>query len=387
MDPVFNDTATHYSNATSFELPPAQNQPTSNDTNAADAKAFNGNYSVEPAESSRNAQGLQGGADSGYTSAPTTGEGDRDQDQNTFSNHSTQAPSHVSADAPSETTPAPMQPNPQAPTSYPPPTTSAFNDAPAVSLSSENNAAVAAPVGAGESTGVNFQTLLDNLAASHSLSTASSAPLQTPNSQVPPPPGVAQSPISALPSNPGLPPRPPPQEKPATHPNYAPTDDIRSYHPHNQINHSAGQQAPLNLAPLMTAAAPGQNGMPPPPGTSYQQPTPTSAQFQTPTTPSFRQGSVDQRAGGDYDQDDDQPWGPEVQRQYDAFLHDERTYVTEGQWDKFPINSRLFIGSCTSPATPNISTDYVKETSQPRKSRSATSSTSSTSTASSHKYQ
>ncbi|KAJ5240146.1 RNA-binding protein (Nab3) [Penicillium chermesinum] len=43
--------------------------------------------------------------------------------------------------------------------------------------------------------------------------------------------------------------------------------------------------------------------------------------------------------------DDDSPWGPEVQKKYDEFLHDERIYVTEGLWDRFPIGSRLFVGN------------------------------------------
>ncbi|KGO70405.1 Nucleotide-binding, alpha-beta plait [Penicillium italicum] len=43
--------------------------------------------------------------------------------------------------------------------------------------------------------------------------------------------------------------------------------------------------------------------------------------------------------------DEDTPWGPEVQKKYDEFLHDERIYVTEGLWDRFPMGSRLFVGN------------------------------------------
>jgi hypothetical protein len=42
--------------------------------------------------------------------------------------------------------------------------------------------------------------------------------------------------------------------------------------------------------------------------------------------------------------DEDTPWGPEVQKKYDEFLRDERVYVTEGLWDRFPYGSRLFVG-------------------------------------------
>ncbi|KAI5284623.1 hypothetical protein KEM54_001188, partial [Ascosphaera aggregata] len=41
--------------------------------------------------------------------------------------------------------------------------------------------------------------------------------------------------------------------------------------------------------------------------------------------------------------DDEAPWPPEIQRKYDAFLHDERVYVTEGKWDRFAPGSRLFV--------------------------------------------
>ena len=42
--------------------------------------------------------------------------------------------------------------------------------------------------------------------------------------------------------------------------------------------------------------------------------------------------------------DEDTRWGPEVNRLYEAFLDQERKFVTEGQWDQFPMGSRLFIG-------------------------------------------
>ena len=37
-------------------------------------------------------------------------------------------------------------------------------------------------------------------------------------------------------------------------------------------------------------------------------------------------------------------WTPAVQKLYDEFLADERMYVSEGLWDRFPAGSRLFIG-------------------------------------------
>lgn len=80
--------------------------------------------------------------------------------------------------------------------------------------------------------GVDFQSLLDQLSASTSAGV---------------PQDALVSPNSTLPSHPNLPPRPPPQEKPATHPNFAPDDDIRSYHPHSQKNPSASLPFKPNL--------------------------------------------------------------------------------------------------------------------------------------------
>ncbi|EFE41945.1 RNA-binding protein (Nab3), putative [Trichophyton verrucosum HKI 0517] len=45
------------------------------------------------------------------------------------------------------------------------------------------------------------------------------------------------------------------------------------------------------------------------------------------------------------DPQEDTPWGPDIQKKYDDFLRDERIYVTEAHWDRFPAGSRLFIGN------------------------------------------
>lgn len=44
----------------------------------------------------------------------------------------------------------------------------------------------------------------------------------------------------------------------------------------------------------------------------------------------------------------ERPWTPRTQALYDAFLEDERRYVTDGIWDKFPPGSRLFVGNLPS---------------------------------------
>lgn len=211
----------------------------------------------------------------------------------------------------------------------------------------------------GESSGgVNLQALLDNLssstanAAAYSNSTPAdlAATLSSSHALLT---GDDKSPSSALASNPTLPPRPPPQEKPASHPNYAPGDDIRSYHPHSQQAGGSSFRAQSGAPPALTVGA---NGLPPPPAASFQSPATAAAvnpQPQSPATPGHRQkDATSGRADKEDSNDDDVPWAPEVQKLYDDFLRDERVYVTEGQWDKFPPNSRLFIGASRNLAGP-----------------------------------
>lgn len=220
--------------------------------------------------------------------------------------------------------------------------------------------------------GVNYQTLLDNLtpstatgpSAEHVLSITTDSPTDTANS---PTNNNANNPSAALPPAAGLPPRPPPQEKPAIHPNYTPGDDIRSYHLPRTQNTSANPtytaQSSNSYRPaqgfphtIIAAGAPGTssapNGLPPPPFATFQQPPPNANQaHNSPSTQNFRQRDsvvrVEARSAvtADYDDDDDATWSPEVQKKYDEFLRDERVFVTEGLWDRFPPGSRLFIGN------------------------------------------
>lgn len=201
--------------------------------------------------------------------------------------------------------------------------------------------------------GVDFQNLLDNLPPPSSA--APSAPAVSEAASSMDYPSVPQAaPDESVQASLGLPPRPPPQEKPSIHPNYNPSDDIRSYHqlpPHNANTPASYPNQDSNHLPsLAGAGAPGttsnSNALPPPPLASFQQSPPSSTGSQD--------GQVQmnqQSAGGDRQvarrpksADEDSPWGREVQRKYDAFLHEERVYVTEGLWDRFPTGSRLFVG-------------------------------------------
>jgi hypothetical protein len=177
--------------------------------------------------------------------------------------------------------------------------------------------------------GVDFKALLDNLSAASNIPAPSvgGTPGQSFDA------GFSES--ASMNNGANLPPRPPPQEKPATHPNYAPSDDIRSYHPHSQKNPSASYRSQAG-----STGAVGANGLPPPPTPSFQQNSGDEAQ--SPTAPVA--GNSDEPRQKDRLADEDVQWGAEVQKLYDEFLQSERMYVTEGQWDKFPPNSRLFIG-------------------------------------------
>ena len=219
--------------------------------------------------------------------------------------------------------------------------------------------------------GVNYQTLLDHISPSNVVASyAENIPAATFASspeQVSVSGASSANPLSAvLPSSAGLPPRPPPQEKPAIHPNYTPGEDIRSYHYphiHQSKAHSTLPSQPSNSYrpaqgypnhSVVAAGAPGTsstpNGLPPPPLATFQQPPRNYEQPRdSPSTQNFRQrdghgmnGTRSVASAGD--DDDGMPWAPDIQRKYDQFLSDERTYVTEGLWDRFPPGSRLFVG-------------------------------------------
>ena len=218
--------------------------------------------------------------------------------------------------------------------------------------------------------GVNYQTLLDNisppgindLSAEHFSPLASSCPPTEESSVHAASSTNASSGMLAGPV--GLPPRPPPQEKPAIHPNYMPGEDIRSYHyPHvhhtnAQTSHSSVPNNTYRPAqgyahPVVAAGAPGTssapNGLPPPPMATFQQPqrnqveklnSPSSHQARTQDNSALNgNGSV-----APTDDGRDPSWTPEIERKYEDFLNKERIFVSEGVWDRFPPGSRLFVG-------------------------------------------
>ncbi|KAK3168063.1 hypothetical protein OEA41_004509 [Lepraria neglecta] len=211
--------------------------------------------------------------------------------------------------------------------------------------------------------GVNYQALLDNLSPSTSTAPAAenitsittAAPSGTPNVLSP---SSAQTPIGTFPVPTGLPPRPPPQEKPAIHPNYTPGEDIRSYHNPPAQNSNAppsynpqpnNSQLPQQGYIHNNGVAP--NGLPPPPPATFQQPLSKPNQPQrSPQLPQYRPRDNHGRNGrrqapAAYQGEDEHPRRPDVERLFEEFLHDEAIYVAEGTWDRFPQGSRLFVGN------------------------------------------
>ena len=208
---------------------------------------------------------------------------------------------------------------------------------------------------------VNYQALSDNIFSSastapptdnaFSINTAPSSIFHAPSTS------SAQTPIATFPIPAGLPPRPPPQEKPAIHPNYTPGEDIRSYHnpppqnsnaPASYNSQPSSSYGPPQGYPHSNGVAP--NGLPPPPLATFQQSAPKANQPQrSPQTSQYRQRDNYGKNGGKpvtstSEASDERPTRPEIERQYEDFLHDEEIYVSEGTWDRFPQGSRLFVG-------------------------------------------
>ncbi|MCJ1475138.1 hypothetical protein MMC13_003798 [Lambiella insularis] len=222
--------------------------------------------------------------------------------------------------------------------------------------------------------GVNYQTLLDNISPSETIpsldtETSIANPEILAEATDVPIPSSANLPATNLAAPVGLPPRPPPQEKPAIHPNYMPDEDIRSYHYphiHNAGTHvkqapqpSNSYRPPPNYAPpLVASGAPGtssaHNGLPPPPMATFQQTPRTGDQTQlSPTTQQFRQQEMDARNGNKAglitdNGDREAQWSAETEKLFERFVGDERVYTAEGTWDRFPPGSRLFVGNLPS---------------------------------------
>lgn len=200
--------------------------------------------------------------------------------------------------------------------------------------------------------GVDFQNLLDNLSPPSSAPSAPALPQAI--SSVGEPAALPVASDESAQATLSLPPRPPPQEKPSIHPNYSHSDDIRCYHQlpaHSSSTPASHSNQDSNHLPYIAATgAPGTSSgsgaLPPPPLASFQQsPSSGTGSQELPAQLAQRTDGADNQSGRPHKStDEDTPWSREVQRKYDEFLHEERVYVTEGLWDRFPLGSRLFVG-------------------------------------------
>ena len=109
---------------------------------------------------------------------------------------------------------------------------------------------------------------------------------------------------------------------------------------------------PLPPVPVVSSSVPGH------PAAGY----PASL----PPPPNFNQHKAPQPASVTEDEDDEdvRPFTVDEEEEFTRFLADERDYVTQGQWDRFPPGSRLFIGALppthppSSPALPLLACHY-----------------------------
>ncbi|KIV96628.1 hypothetical protein PV10_00467 [Exophiala mesophila] len=181
--------------------------------------------------------------------------------------------------------------------------------------------------------GIDYQSLLDTISQS-----ASTAPAAEPVSA----PTTASSndqTAHALPSVPGLPPKPPALEN-GVEPQYAVQSPTVADRIAGQAAYQPPQAAEVTESPLFDvnqvhipnylAQAPGQTLPQQSPGA-----VPSNNLLQRPE-PSRSTDPLERKMS------------PESQSKYDQFLEDERRYVTEGIWDKFPNGSRLFVGNLPS---------------------------------------
>ncbi|KAK0113757.1 hypothetical protein ONS95_014007 [Cadophora gregata] len=198
---------------------------------------------------------------------------------------------------------------------------------------------------------IDIQQLLDNITANaekNESTTAATNPITQPSASIP-------KASSGLPTHSSLPPRP-------NLPHKRPYDDHPKYHANAPgLPTAASSYRPPGVASaLIAAGAPGtstdpRSGLPPPPTASFRPPPPSvlspinQASSSQINRLSAAQGQQTQSVESQEEADEiDAKWGPEVQKVYDEFLDNERMYVTEGLWDRFPLNSRLFIGNLPS---------------------------------------
>lgn len=198
---------------------------------------------------------------------------------------------------------------------------------------------------------VDIQQLLDNITAKAELKT----PTETTTSSTSAPQAFSTIP-TGLPAHSSLPPRPHSVQNGLPFPSFSAHDAARTTYAGASSLPPPPGIGSFRAPGVPGPAAPGAPGtgptslLPPPPSSMFAPPPgvtvpPMPIHFQ-PSRPntagSGQQAPKKDRSDG-VDHGEIQ-WSAKVQKHYEEFLEDERGYVQEGQWDKFPNGSRLFIG-------------------------------------------
>ncbi|KAI5859817.1 hypothetical protein GGS23DRAFT_262374 [Durotheca rogersii] len=177
---------------------------------------------------------------------------------------------------------------------------------------------------------IDIQSLVDKIIGNAPTSDASQA-------------SVPQSSAATLPATSqasSLPPRPPMPQQPAQSPYVRPEDALM----YQQALSHSGVTTPSSIPPppgTYPAGAPGtapdaRSNLPPPPAPSHSA---LAAQL---TVPQFDHVYAAATATSTQPPVADQP------QKWETFLQEERRYVSEAKWDRFPDGSRLFIGNLSS---------------------------------------
>ena len=178
--------------------------------------------------------------------------------------------------------------------------------------------------------GIDYQSLLENISQS-----TSNALFDETGSKA----SVSDAQSSSLPLFSGLPPKPP----------QSTTQNASAL----SLDTSQSQQRPISAAPENQAALqsatsdyPYTNAEPSQASDATMNNADPYAAMSIDQTAIPKQQSLPRLSSAELAEMDpaDRPWSPKTQSIYDAFLEDERRYVTEGIWDKFPVGSRLFVG-------------------------------------------
>lgn len=387
IDPIFNMTSTHMdpsegpvqpdvtapANPAEPTASPEQDDSIPDESSFSDAYAEEQTEEVQPNKAAVRSEDAEGEDDDDYAMTfdsseeehsdnheekPTTVEQSTLSEPVSLSANGATQPSTDAHESVSEVQPSlanpppppPMEPDPVASvTSADPPTVVLAEEVPSETAKAEQDIAAG---------GIDIQQLLDNITANagNNVPASANATIKSPSANA----SLPQAGTTLLaPPHASLPPRPQPlpQQPPRT--TYPSQDDLQNYFAgaSNFPQPQPASYGPPGVTPPVAAAgapgtfAAGASGLPPPPSASFQPPPAISGANQA--IPA-QYPQVQRLASQDYparsieqpdDRDEaDRPWGPAVQKLYDEFLADERHYVTEGTWDKFPPGSRLFIG-------------------------------------------